>query len=79
MANALYVLLECSLGLVMFSRVVDFCVKSCYLASFTFMLSLFRSYINITNRSSNNIDHSLTSLGRHRSSLKASFTSGKDL
>ena len=64
----------------MFSRVLDFRVKSCFLASFTSVLSLVRSYISTTNCScsSSNIDHSLTSLGMHRSSLNASFTSGKD-
>jgi len=63
----------------MFSRVLDFCLKSCFLASFTSVLSLVQSYISTTNRSSGNIDPSRTSLGMHRSSSNASFTSGKDV
>lgn len=61
----------------MFSRVLCFWVKRCFLASFTFMLSLVQSYISTTNRSSSNIDSSLTSLGIHGSSLNASVISGK--
>ena len=61
----------------MFSRVLDFCVKSCFFASFTSLLSLVLSCISTTNRSSSNIYPPLTSLGMHRSSLKVPFTTGK--
>ncbi len=55
----------------MLSRVLDFREKSCFLASFTLMLSLVQSYISTTNLSKSNIDPSLTSVGMNKSSLKA--------
>ena len=61
-----------------FFRVLDLCVKSFFLPSFTSMLSLVRSYISTTNRSgSSDIDSSLTSLDMPWSSLHASVTSRK--
>ncbi|KAK3878933.1 hypothetical protein Pcinc_016476 [Petrolisthes cinctipes] len=60
----------------MLSRALDLCAKSCFLASFTSIMSLVRSYINTTKRSSSDIDSSLTSLGMRKSSSKASVTSG---
>ena len=62
----------------MFSRVGEFCVKSCLLASFTSVASLVRLYISTINRSNSSIDSLLVSLGMHWSSLKAPFTSEKD-
>ena len=52
-------------------------VDRCFLASFTAMKSLVRSYISTTNLSSRDIDSSLTSSGMSSSSLKVSVTSGK--
>ena len=60
----------------MLSRVLDLCAKSCFLATFTSMMSLVRSYISTTKRSNSYIDSSLTSLGMRNSSSKASITSG---
>ena len=60
------------------SKVLDFCEKSCFLVSFTSVLSLVQSYISTTNRSNSNIDPSLILLGMHRSSLKSLVTSEKD-
>src|SRR6267154_245774 len=61
----------------MFSMALDCCVNSCFLAPFTSTMSLIRSYISITNRSSSNTDSGLISLGMDSSSEKASLTSGK--
>ena len=61
------------------SRVFDFCVISCFLASFTSMLSLVRSYTTTTNRSSSDIASSLTSVDMPWNSLHTSVTSGKTL
>ena len=52
----------------MLSRALDLCAKSYFLASFTSMVSLVRSYISTTKRSSSDIDSSLTSLGMRKSS-----------
>ena len=53
-------------------RAIDLSVKSCFQASFTSIMS----YINTTKRSSSDNESSLTSLGMHKSSSKASVTSG---
>ena len=60
----------------MLSRALGLCAKSCFLASFTSLMSLARSYISTTMRSSSDIDSSLTSLGMRNSSSKASVTAG---
>ena len=60
----------------MLSRALDLCAKSCFLASFTSMMSLVRSYISTMKRSSSDIDSSVTSPGMRKSYSKASVTSG---
>ena len=62
----------------MLFRVLGFWEKNCFLASFSSMLSLVPSYISTTTHSNSNTDPSLTSLGMHKSSLKALVTSEKD-
>ena len=60
----------------MLCRALDLCAKSCFLASFTSMVWLVRSYISTTKHSSSDIDSSVISLGMRKSSSKASVTSG---